>query len=662
MLSPAAKTHVLALAGQLNENKTLSPASQKRLDSLVELIDSKGYINYAEAYRVLFPKSETNAKEKEKADKAFSKFRKTLRNLSQEQHLPLVLKVDDHKNSANQDRQLWFECENYSQQGLEQYNDSYIQNLPETLEEQTVMIKDGRFRYLLRYAEEDKGMAHQLHRQLQTQLNIHEINWTMLDYYGIPIGEDTQQIRQNYYREAHFILLLLSPELIAELKEDSLFKQDQSIHIPLSLKKINQQQLKCIGLEESAIFTDSENKAWHQRGGHKKDEWVETACEAMIHRMQTSKAPCQQNQIVHHLEAAKPNFDLTSKKYYRDQAFKTTRSENTQPAIPYLLDWLNNPNGEVFCGIFGELGMGKTTLCQRLTQTLLEKRKQNPALAFPVYFDLRSVNNLSWDWQNAVPPLDKMIDHALTSTYNVAVDNAKITTDEIKQLAQQQGGLIIFDGLDEVMNRLTPDQSNAFIQQLWNILPPIVYKTDKQTAHSKTHGRIIMSCRSHYFQTLKDQLNSLTGQQREAVEAKDYNWVTLLPLNDKQVEGYFRQVFADNPDQAARIIAMLDQVHNLRELSNRPYNMRLIQEQVDTLEALQRQDKKVSVADLYEGMVGQWLQRDKPKHRLKLEHKLILMESLALLLWTGQQQQLNYADLEDWLIDLLLENKRWQLF
>ena len=30
--------------------------------------------------------------------------------------------------------------------------------------------------------------------------------------------------------------------------------------------------------------------------------------------------------------------------------------------------------------------------------------------------------------------------------------------------------------LDEVMNRLTPDQCQAFIQRLWSILPPTVWK------------------------------------------------------------------------------------------------------------------------------------------------------------------------------------------
>jgi hypothetical protein len=71
---------------------------------------------------------------------------------------------------------------------------------------------------------------------------------------------------------------------------------------------------------------------------------------------------------------------------------------------------------------------------------------------------------------------------------------------------------------------------------------------------------------------------------------------------------------------------MLDRVHDLRELGSRPYNLRLIQDQVERIEAIHRQGGHVGVADLYEGLVHQWTRRDSPKHRLDRDHKLLLME------------------------------------
>ena len=662
MLSPALKTDIQAVINQISDSKILSPTSLKRLNNLASQIDAKGYINYAEAYRQLFPKSEADSKEKEKADKAFSKFRTTLRTVTEEHDMPLVLRVDDHKNADNNSRQLWFECEDNIKQRLESYNDSNTQNLSEVIEKQTISIGDGAFRYLFIYAKKEKDLAHQLHEKLDTQLQTSEINWKMLDYHDLLPGLNIQQTRQSFYLEANFILLMLSSELIAELMVDSSYKNSDLRKIPLTLKKVTQQQLKAIALDGYSIFTDADSKSWDERKNHKKDEWVAKASDYMISAMQPVEEIHRRKHIITRMESANLTLDAVKEQHFIDPFLQTTSSDNAKDAIPYLTDWLTNRKSEVFCAIFGELGMGKTTLCQQLTRHLLKQRKQNPTLPFPVYFDLRSVNNLNWNWQeHGVPALDIMIDNALKHTYNQAVDVAKITVDDIKRLAQQQGGLIIFDGLDEVMNRLTPDQSNHFIQQLWSILPPTIYNAESTSDANQKHGRLIMTCRSHYFQTLQDQLNSLTGQQRETVKQKNYRWVTLLPLNDSQVESYFRQVFAENPEQAARVISMLDKVHNLRELSNRPYNMHLIQQQVDMLEALQREDKKVTVANLYEGMIGQWLQRDKPKHRLNLEHKLILMESLALLLWRGQKKQIKYSELEDWLTDQLIENKRWQL-
>ena len=57
-------------------------------------------------------------------------------------------------------------------------------------------------------------------------------------------------------------------------------------------------------------------------------------------------------------------------------------------------------------------------------------------------------------------------------------------------------------------------------------------------------------------------------------------------------------------------------------------------------------------------MVEQWLRRDDPKHRLKREHKLLLMERLAHRLWSTGQSSLAYQDLEDWLVDQLLADPR----
>jgi len=270
----------------------------------------------------------------------------------------------------------------------------------------------------------------------------------------------------------------------------------------------------------------------------------------------------------------------------------------------------------------------------------------------------------NWDWRTqGVPPLDATLEHLLEATYNLPVGQTRPSVEDIKRLAQEQDGLVIFDGLDEVMNHLPPDQCHRFIQRLWEILPPQVWRRadPDRSVGDKQVGRLIMTCRSHFFQTLRDQLGALDGRQREAVGAKDYLWVTLLPFGSEQVATYFRQVLGDEPERAELVLAMLDQNHDLRGLSNRPHNLRLIQDQVENLEAIHRIGGRISVADFYENMVDQWTDRDSPKHRLNRDHKLLLMEQLAHRLWSRKQKSLNYRELEDWLLDQLVADSRRQL-
>lgn len=75
-----------------------------------------------------------------------------------------------------------------------------------------------------------------------------------------------------------------------------------------------------------------------------------------------------------------------------------------------------------------------------------------------------------------------------------------------------------------------------------------------------------------------------------------------------------------------------------RSAGSHPSNLRLIQGQVDALEAKRRAGQRVDIADLYEGLVDDWRHRDDPKHHLEREHKLILMERLAHRLWANEHR------------------------
>ncbi|WP_295396692.1 NACHT domain-containing protein [uncultured Thiodictyon sp.] len=546
---------------------------------------------------------------------------------------------------------------------ITRFNEGAIQGLPADLQDQYVSVQSEGIEpsYLLIYAEKEREDALKLHEALADHLVAGGCDWQMRDWHGVPVGEQCEETRRTWLRDARLVLLLLSASLIADLKKGAITLETKRPLLPLALKEVTPDKLQGTALAGRAIFTD-QGKAWISRSGAGRDAWVGRAAEQILCRIQT-RAPRRDPLdflALPHLRRA----DDCDDGHYVTQLLKGQADPEGRPAIDFLLDWLRNPQGDVFCAIFGELGMGKTTLCQRLTRVLLDGRAKDPDLPLPVYLDLRAVNTMGWDWSKGAPELGPMLDHLIGSAYNIPVGQERPGAKQIARLAQEQRGLILFDGLDEAMNRLTPEQCRLFIHRLWSILPPILWKqppgAPKDWRRPEGVGRLVMTCRSHFFQSLQDQLNALDGQQRDVVTREDYLWVTLLPFSSDQVETYFRQVFSDDPDRAGRVIAMLDQVHDLRELGSRPYNLRLIQDQVEALETIQREGGRVGIADLYEGMVGQWLLRDEKKHRINRDHKLLLMERLALRLWSRQQGDLAYADLNDWLMDQILAEPRWE--
>jgi WD40 repeat protein/Cdc6-like AAA superfamily ATPase len=672
LLSPAPKHVVQTLLQALLKKHTFSEAAQTRIQHLIELMDGQGYINYAQAYAKLFPQSANSPAEKTKADKAFKKFRDTLAQKAIKHDQQLKLIVDQNRTADPHNRRFWFEARDDAEARLTVYNEGAIQG-SENAQEQSIQIADYEMSYLVIYDEADKKDAQQLAEDLNRQFELADKKWRQLDYDDIPVGElTTKESQQEIIRQADFMLFLLSPKLASQLKEDNAFLDDRPL-VPLLMHQIQPDQLTGTVLAGKKIAQDADNKAWIKRNHHKKADWVSQVAEQILDAVEQQSNPLKTNSAsaeavrqtkLRHLTQDPRQQDDAIPAHVMEQPIRCQGVKAEQSALPFLLRWLKDDKGSTICAIFGELGMGKTTLSQRLTRHLLQHQDE-PDLPFPVYLDLRHVNSMNWDWAaDGLPELSDMLAHILANAYNLPVGAQRPTVEDIQYLAQHQKGLVIFDGLDEVMNRLTPDQCNLFIQRLWSILPPIAWKsTDNDHARQKPDGcgRLLMTCRSHFFQTLQDQINALSGQQREMVKPQDYLWITLLPFNAEQIEGYFQQVFQDDPAQAARIIKMLDEIHDLRELSSRPYNLKLIQNQVEHLEAIQKTGKKISVADLYDNMVDQWTQRDNPKHRLKREHKLLLMERLAYKLWAEQIKSLDYQAIENWLIDQLLADRRWEM-
>ncbi|MCX8521319.1 MAG: NACHT domain-containing protein, partial [Rhodoferax sp.] len=132
--------------------------------------------------------------------------------------------------------------------------------------------------------------------------------------------------------------------------------------------------------------------------------------------------------------------------------------ESTVDAMDYILHWLNAENAPPLFALLGEYGMGKTLLCMRVAREVPLQTTQTIKRQV-LYFDLRDVLNIA----DQLPTLDDIISECSRRGY--AHNDHPPTPKSVRQW-YQQGALVIFDGLDEVLVHLDAAHGQSFTRGL----------------------------------------------------------------------------------------------------------------------------------------------------------------------------------------------------
>jgi nucleoside phosphorylase/uncharacterized protein YjbI with pentapeptide repeats len=318
-----------------------------------------------------------------------------------------------------------------------------------------------------------------------------------------------------------------------------------------------------------------------------------------------------------------------------DSATSRADPDAAVDAQEHIEQWLHRPDAAPVFAVLGEYGMGKTVICQRLAQTMNEHRralgkgsgKGGARRAF--YFDLRDLTNL----HGSVPTLEKLLAECIARRWKPAPGEAPLTPAHVIQ-AHAQGALVIFDGLDEVLVHYDGAPGQTFTRELLSLVKPGAL------------GRVLLSCRTQFFRTLREQTNHLTGEDRSDKTARAYEAMTLLPFTEAQIKTYLN--LAVPGADADALIEAIAAVHNLTEMAQRPYTLSLIVDFLPDLERLRAAGKPVYGVTLYRNMVRSWLERDAGKHHIKPDHKMKLAAHLAADLWRQGQRLIEAEQLETW--------------
>ncbi|EIV96140.1 WD40 repeat-containing protein [Frankia sp. QA3] len=321
------------------------------------------------------------------------------------------------------------------------------------------------------------------------------------------------------------------------------------------------------------------------------------------------------------------------------------RLSEPTPAVDRLLAWALDPSAGArnLCTLLGDVGMGKTTTVKLFTEALLDRRRHDPTVPLPILFDLRDL-----------PPAVAREGGGLTKIVQALLDAGSIgagpSAAQVLDLVAAGGCVLVFDGLDEVLVHLEPHAGQVFTRTLWRATEDTWQSRTAERRGSRP-SRLLLSCRTHYFRSIRHETTHFTGQHRDGPAGADYLALLMLPFGEEQVRAYLA---ANVPGaDADRLLELLDSVHNLREIAQRPLTLRMVAEQLETVERAKLAGRTVRAVDLYASFVAQWLERDDGKHSLLPAHKQLLMEDLAARLWRSGRATWQVDEVEQWLLEFL---------
>ena len=302
------------------------------------------------------------------------------------------------------------------------------------------------------------------------------------------------------------------------------------------------------------------------------------------------------------------------------------------PVVDAMLDWVANPAEPQLFALLGEYGMGKTVNCQRFTRQLAERRKANPTLPMPLYFNLKNVADA-----RLADNLEDLVVTCMRDDW-LPKHSPHHTWQAFTSWLATGPCVVIFDGLDEMLVKLDTTQGSLFLNRLLGTLQLL----NDEDANRRI--RLVLSCRTQYFRTLLEQRSFFLGKDRQDLRADSYRAMTLLPLGDEQIRRYLETALPGS--DIARIMELVSSVHNLPELAARPFSLKLIAEHIPEIERDRASGKPVFGATLYKAMVERWLARDEGKHFIDPEHKSAFTAELAAWLWRGKKTAAPAKDVE----------------
>jgi predicted NACHT family NTPase len=307
------------------------------------------------------------------------------------------------------------------------------------------------------------------------------------------------------------------------------------------------------------------------------------------------------------LDCRKGEFDPTTR-----QLRSSTDDQKSQDDIDFYIDrWLANPVTE-HVSILGEFGTGKTwfTLhyawkCLQAYQIAKDKGLPRPRL--PLVIRLRDYAK-SLDVSNVMAGF-------FFNQHNIKLNHAVF--DRLNQMGKL---LLIFDGFDEMADKVDRQKMTENFRELVKVITP--------------NSKVILTCRTEHFDTAQDAIDNLHDIQIK------FETLELVKFNDEQI----REVLSRRTDGATVQLVMANT--QLLDLLRRAVMAEYV---LAALPKLEQKSGKIDISQVYLYAVWRKMDLDITTGRTftSLADKLYFLCELSWEMLSEEKMSLNYRDFPD---------------
>ncbi|MGH8931610.1 MAG: NACHT domain-containing protein, partial [Egibacteraceae bacterium] len=641
----------------LQKRSTLTALQSARLTAILDtLADDGRFLLRAALDAAEFPAGDARGQE------AFQEFRKRVNHAAAEAGVDLRLELDSRKAPPGQ-RHGWFTGGDLVDQGIASFTGEAAGRTgidhPVTPEVAELGLS-RRTRVYVSVHPTNNAMARKvdvLLRQLREALALdRERSWEVADSGSVGLGEDPEATRDRLCAQADVRLALVSPAYLAAAGPERRRTLDSPGRVvAFALSGLPDGPLDLGPLRRHDVRRRTE--PWDElTRTDQRRRYVTDVVDEIRRALRPPRVTVEDQMPEDPLREwsaslARSRRAGDSAVLIEPESTETTLRESrldpsgsahgpALPAVARLVDWATaeGPGAPRLCALLGDVGMGKTTTAKLFTQRLLDLRAGGTPGPLPILFDLRDVRITGLA---ATMTFNHILDSMLDANRPAGVPRDRLSADVVRRRLHQGDAVVVFDGLDEVLVHLNPHDQQLFTRQLWRALG------------EGWAAKMLLTCRTQYFRTIREEITYFTGEDRHGLRGKDYLALLMLPFREQQVREYLAANLDRDAGWVDGFLDTIGTVHDLPDLARRPLTLRLIADQVEFIETAKLHGRTLRSVDLYGEVVERWLSRDSGKHTLTPEHKQLLMEEIAAGLWRSGRNSWEAAEVDNWLLDVL---------